>query len=422
MKFWLFIGLCSFFGLPLLAQGQMLGQAPLSQFGSANGEGHDIWGLVGPDGRSYALVTTARGLAVFDLLYPQSPRLVEDFSWNLRGWRDVKTYVYNADPNQFSAYAFVVEDLPGSGDGMRVVDLSNLPFSATETSVYTGVSKAHNIFIHPKATRPYAYLLGSEQAAGGVVVVDISNPNAPFKVGEWSDFYTHDFFTHDVWYDQRYNGKNIGIAFCGRNNVSIIDFTDVSNPTLIEDFTYPNLQYAHSGWVSEDGRWLFICDELDEYNSAEPTKIRVLDLADLQNPILVHTWEFAGRAIDHNPMVRGDYLYFSHYTAGLTVLDITDPLQLTQHWNYDTSPAFPSNFPRFEGAWGVYAYPENDMVLISDIQTGLWVFEMDRIPPICNDADVDQNGSISESEFAFQVPLWPNPLTIHDLVQVLTCP
>ncbi|MCB1041696.1 MAG: choice-of-anchor B family protein [Acidobacteria bacterium] len=344
-------------------------QVPLNQFSLNPSSGNDIWGITDPAGRDYAIMGSRNGTAVFDISNPDVPVEVGTISGPSSTWRDVKTFIYNTSP--FSAYAFVTTE--ASGGGLQIIDLSNLPTSISLAATYSGFSSAHNIYIDPNGTEPYAYILGANISSGGVVVLDISNPTSPVQVGAWSSLYTHDFYLGRNWADPTYDGQDIGIAFCGSSNFSIINFSDKTNPTLLDGYTYPNLNYCHSGWVSEDGRYLFACDELDEQNATLNTTIRVFDLIDLTSPQLIFTWTGPTRAIDHNAFVKGSFLYLSNYTRGLTVLDISNPGMTQEYGNYDTFPS--NNNAVFSGAWGTYPYFDSGLVVVSDIEGGLFVLE-----------------------------------------------
>jgi len=61
----------------------------------------------------------------------------------------------------------------------------------------------------------------------------------------------------------------------------------------------------------------------------------------------------------------------SNYTRGLTILDITDPTRPSEVGFFDTYP--PSNNASFNGAWGVYPFLPSGTILVSDINSGLYI-------------------------------------------------
>ena len=77
----------------------------------------------------------------------------------------------------------------------------------------------------------------------------------------------------------------------------------------------------------------------------------------------------------HNQIIHENYVYTAHYHDGLYVHDITDPLNPILIAFYDTFD--PSHYSSYMGAWGVYPFLPSGNVLVSDMQTGLYIFEID---------------------------------------------
>jgi hypothetical protein len=69
-------------------------------------------------------------------------------------------------------------------------------------------------------------------------------------------------------------------------------------------------------------------------------------------------------------------IYIAHYESGLKVVDFSDPTNAVEVGFYDTYPQGES--PDFHGAWGVYPFTQNEMIFVSDIQTGLYILRFDR--------------------------------------------
>jgi hypothetical protein len=89
-------------------------------------------------------------------------------------------------------------------------------------------------------------------------------------------------------------------------------------------------------------------------------------------------------SIPHNVYVDdGDLAYISHYTAGVRVVDVSDPTDPVEVAFYDTYPSGDSGI--FAGCWGVFPFYRNSpgLFVASDIQTGLYVLEVspDLIDP-----------------------------------------
>ncbi|MEM8681716.1 MAG: choice-of-anchor B family protein, partial [Planctomycetota bacterium] len=168
---------------------QFLSQVELSEMGG--GRGSDLWGWTDPEtDRDYALFGRSNGTSFVDVTDPVNPVYLGDLptATGTTVWRDIKVY---------NDHAFIVSDQNGP-HGMQVFDLTRLrglaapmTFAADTTWDPLGFRSAHNIVINEDSG--YAYIVGSTVAAGGLYMVDISNPLAPTYPGEFAAAgYTHD--------------------------------------------------------------------------------------------------------------------------------------------------------------------------------------------------------------------------------------
>ena len=74
-----------------------------------------------------------------------------------------------------------------------------------------------------------------------------------------------------------------------------------------------------------------------------------------------------------NLIIKDNYVYVSHYHDGLWIWDISDPSNPIVVGNYDTYPASVAT-GNYKGAWGVYPLLPSGNILVSDMQSGLFVF------------------------------------------------
>jgi hypothetical protein len=136
---------------------------------------------------------------------------------------------------------------------------------------------------------------------------------------------------------------------------------------------------VHSGWISNDGNYIFLHDELDEQNFGHNFKIRTINITNLTAPSVSTTYTGPSTAIDHNGYTIGNKFYFSNYTRGIGILDVTNPNAPVELGYFDTYPT--GNTATFNGAWGVYPFLPSGNILISDIQRGLIVVrEQSAVP------------------------------------------
>ena len=98
---------------------------------------------------------------------------------------------------------------------------------------------------------------------------------------------------------------------------------------------------------------------------------------------------FIGFFSVHDPKVQSNRAYFSWYSEGVVVLDISDPGNPARIAQFAPPPASdprglfdlelgtPENpHPAFPFVWGVFV--SGSTIVASDINSGLWVFKLDR--------------------------------------------
>ena len=298
-------------------------------------------------------------------------------------WRDMKVY---------GDHVFIVAD-GAPGHGMQVFDLTTLRGLSADAArvfepevTYTGTSEhplgnAHNIFVNEDTGFAYAVGAGDggETCGGGLHMIDLSTPAAPAFAGCFADpttgragtGYTHD--AQCVTYDgpdARFLGRRICFG-ANETALSIADVTDPLAPVALATATYPAVAYLHQGWLSADGRYLFMDDELDEFGGEPRTRTLVFDVAELDDPVLVAEHAGVQTSTDHNQYVVGDRLFQANYRSGLRVLDISDPETPAEIGFFDTTPQLDG--PGFDGAWSVYPFLPSGTILVSSIDEGLFV-------------------------------------------------
>ena len=362
----------------------LLSFLPREELGAGRGARlNDVWGWTDPQtGREYALVGRMDGTAFVDVTDPFNPRYLGNLAktpgTRSNTWRDMKV---------FSDHMFVVAD--GAGQhGMQIFDLTQLrdvtePREFDPTALYEDVASVHNVAINEETG--FAYLVGAsgggETCGGGSHIVDINDPLNPVFAGCFAHPNTgrrntgnsHD--TQCVVYhgpDEDYAGREICVN-ANETALSIADVTDKSNPVAVARAEYPNVAYAHQGWLTEDHAYFYSNDELDEVSGqVDQTRTLVWDLRDLDDPLLVREYYSATKVTDHNLYVRGDRLYMSNNRAGLRVLDISDPENPAEAGSFDTTP-WSEDSAGFDGTWSVYPYFESGTILLSSRREGLFL-------------------------------------------------
>ncbi len=203
---------------------------------------------------------------------------------------------------------------------------------------------------------------------------------------------------------------NVLYDFHGNAGTFIYDFTNPANPTLIGAIDDPEISYHHQGWTSEDGNYLFICDEGSQHPSPD---IFVYNISDPANPERVGQFGDSLATI-HNLFVLGDYAVTSYYSAGFRVFDMSDPAHPVVFDEFDTAPSIATGFG---GAWGVYPFAPSGLIYVSDIQNGLYLFEVQGLIDSLTNGDGSQPESIALFE-NYPNPFNPGTLISYQLLDI----
>jgi choice-of-anchor B domain-containing protein len=313
----------------------------------------DIWGYVGPDKREYAIIALHEGTAIIEIDQDQNLLQRAYIPGGASRWRDVQTLGH---------HLYIVAE--ENADGMQIVDLSDLPSRARLVSTFRGFDHAHSMFID--VDRALAFVAGTNLGNKGLRIYSLSDPVSPVELGVWDPYYVHDVHARG----------NQAYTFNAELGLAILDVTNPSQPTPQQSLEYDDMAYTHSGWASKSGELLAVTDELDE---ALGGNTRILFFSKtLPDGAYAFSSAYTGpsKAIDKNVFLLGDFAVFSNFTGGVSVLDLggtTGGPRL--HARYDTYPGH--NEPLFAGAWGVYPYLPSGRLIVSDINRGLFVMQMD---------------------------------------------
>jgi len=211
-------------------------------------------------------------------------------------------------------------------------------------------------------------------------MVDVREPKSPVFAGCFTDTegLIYQGRTHDaqcVVYrgpDERFQGRQLCFA-SNETALRIIDVTDKEAPAPIGTATYPGLAYVHQGWLTDDHRYYYLDDELDELVGTTPnTRTYIFDLGELDDPILVGSVDGPSGATDHNLYVKGDRMYQANYQAGFRLLDISDPEAPVEIGWFDTTP-YEGDPPGFVGAWTAYPFFESGTVIVTSMYEGVFL-------------------------------------------------
>lgn len=351
----------------------LLSQIPLNNFSGVNtASGNDCWGYVSPSGREYAIMGLEGGYGFVEITNPTNPVIVDTVSGPSSLWHDVKV---------IGDYAYGVSE---GGSGIQVMDLSNIDngsVSLVRNWTGGGYSTTHNIVTNEDTGS--LWVVGANIGNGGLIHIDISNPELPQLDGGWTDMYVHDAQVL-TWDSGPLAGREL--AFCAggfsggftETGLRIVDVTNPNSTQTLSTLFYPSSGYAHQVWVTPDQKYLYLNDELDEGSSVQVTTTRVINIEDPYNPVFVGTYTTGLPAIDHNLYINDEFVFQANYRSGLRVFDNLDPTNPVEVAYIDTYPG--SDSASFNGAWSSYPFFPSGNVIISDIERGLFVVRVDAAP------------------------------------------
>ncbi len=340
---------------------------------------NDVWGFT-VKSKEYAVIGGTRGAHIIDV----------DACEERAFLNTPTTGVIHRDYKTYKNYLYCVAD-EGYQSALLVYDISVLP--DTPKLVFVSdrdtLNRVHNIFIDSAKARLYCGtitgLLGNQHSLG---VYSLSNPAKPTLIALIDGFdKTHDMYVRNdtAWCSQSYTGY------------TVMDMSKLPAKTIVLGglTTYPYKGYNHSSWMGYDYIGV-MADEtfgmpLKVIDAHDPTDIKVLSAFGPRDT--------ASTSIPHNPYLLERYAFVSYYMDGLQIYDLTDPRYPVQAGYYDTYPG--PDAQTYAGAWGCYPYLPSRRILVSDMQTGLYVLDAtDAMPKL----------AVKEQAQKESLRLFPNPV------------
>ncbi len=329
----------------------------LDQF-SYDFNANDIWGWAAEDGTEYAIVGTTRGTSIVSLADPRNVVEVGFIPGASTSWRDIKTQGH---------YAYVTQDITDANEdvGIAIIDLSKLPGSIEyvywRPQLDRGLlTDCHNIWIDEEGV---CYLAGCDVNNGGIIMLDIlTNPTEPSVIAYGPAVYAHDVYVKD----------NMMFASQLRSDLAIYDISDKQNITLVGQKQTP-FDFTHNAWATDNNSIVFTTDEranapVASYSVSANGEIEELDqfrpLGTINRGVIPHNVH----------VYKDNWVVTSYYTDGVVIIDGTRPANMIEIGNYDT---FAGGDGGFNGAWGAYPYLPSGNLLVTDINSGLYVLKAD---------------------------------------------
>jgi hypothetical protein len=364
------------------------------------------------------------GVWAIDLRDPARPRALASFA-KFPGSDGEDVWVGRVRTPAFSGDLAAVGIQPCSRDGQgfaglalydvrdpsRPRELGRLATGVTSGVHELGVVQRRDGRVLVLAAVSYSFFQ-SQGDQGDLRIIDATDPRRPRQIADWDvrrdgpvedrsrlavrrDVFGHSAAPFD-------GGEKVYASFWSAG-VQFLDVHDPAAPRLLGQTPYRDedgYRGAHSGWFNRDETLFVQNDEtmqlLGSGQRATWTFQRLFDTSSLAEPRLLSTFatEAAVPGSDgrvatdgvygvHNAVIQGDRMYASWYSDGVRVVDLSDPRSPREVAAFVPPPTSP---PRQAAAtalggrrdmplvWGVH--PWRDLVLASDMNSGLWIFRV----------------------------------------------
>jgi choice-of-anchor B domain-containing protein len=313
--------------------------------GAGNPSGAGNWGYTAPGGRRFALTGTSLGTSIVEVSDPARSRFVGFIPGPTSSWREVRT---------FGEYAYVTTE---ASHGLDIISLRNPDRPEKVTTWNRTFTSAHSLWIDVDRGLLFANGTRLNGATSGMRILDLNrDPEDPREVGAFTAFYIHDSYTR---------GNVLFASAINDGFQALLDMSDPASPRETSRF-FTGGRFTHNSWLTRDGRYLFTTDE----RLGRP--LEGWDLINPASPRKVSEYIAAPNSIPHNVMVDGDRLLVAHYTEGVHLLDVRDPERPQVLGFYDT---YTGSGTGFFGCWGAYIFPGTNLIVASDINSGLYVLQ-----------------------------------------------
>jgi choice-of-anchor B domain-containing protein len=310
--------------------------------------------------KEYAILGSTKGTHIIDVSNPGSPIEV-DFVAGRRDscvWREYKTYKH---------YLYAVSD-DAPPNSLQIIDLSYLPDSVNVIhDSDTIFQKSHTIYID--GNKLYCGVLTTLTNQYAMGVYSLNDPEHPQFLADLESFYPQYYQVHDMFVR-----NDTVYASCGFEKMQIFKFDSLNNSfnQLGSLTNYPEAGYNHSSTLTQNGEYLIFADEV-------PAELgmKIVNVSDLSDIQITSVFRSNLGATPHNPYLKEDKVLIAYYRDGLQIFDVSNPSNPLRTGYFDTHPQNGNSYSgqAYQGAWGAYPFLPSGIVLVSDMQFGLFVLD-----------------------------------------------
>ena len=193
----------------------------------------------------------------------------------------------------------------GEAGGLRVVNVTD-PTAPKETGALDTPNWARNVVVRDQ----YAYVADQQS---GLHVVDVSNPASPARVGV---------------YDTPWNANDVALAgdyafvTDGGAGLQVVDVSDPASPEQVNTVYVGG--YAAAVAIASDHMYVAY---YESYAPLDASGLLIVDISDPLNPVTEGRYAMSGELFEGSKDVAvvGDYAYVANSVSGLHIVDVSNP-------------------------------------------------------------------------------------------------
>lgn len=348
-------------------------------------------------GKEYGILGSTEGAHFFELTEANTFKFI-DF---VPG-RFFSSQAINREYKHFKNYVYAVcDDGPSS---LQIIDVSFLPDSVHLVADLRNnlFGKTHNLFVDSLNELLYLcqvtpLINDIETTMVPLRVFSLDNPINPTLLWQSPEEIqdVHDIYVRD----------NLAILNCGYDGIRVYDFSNPTNPIYLNNLqVYQQQGYNHQGWLCPDGETYIFADE---------TPGTLVKKAKLKSDYSIDIESFFGRPntpynkTAHNIHCTDDFAFIAYYNDGLRIYDIriNPPREVAAYDTYIDNE-LTNNYSMW-GAWGIHALLPSGRILVSDRNSGYYMFDFDRnffLNQAANEVQIYPNPVEENQQFTIRMP------------------
>ncbi|MFY7668868.1 MAG: choice-of-anchor B family protein [Crocinitomicaceae bacterium] len=319
-------------------------------------------------GREYGIIGSTEGAHFFELTETDKFKFIDFVSGSF-----VSSQAINREYKHFKNYVYAVcDDGPSS---LQIIDVSYLPDSVHLVADLRNnlFGKTHNLFVDSLNELLFMcqvtpVINNIESSMIPLRVYSLSDPTNPALLWQSPEEIqdVHDIYVRD----------NLAILNCGYDGIRVYDFSNPTNPIYLSNLqVYQQQGYNHQGWLCPDG---------ETYVFADETAGTMVKKAKLKSDFTIDIESYFGRPNSpynktaHNIQCTNEFAFIAYYNDGLRIYDLrlNPPREVAVYDTYIDNEL--TNSFSMWGAWGIHALLPSERILVSDRNTGFYMFDFDR--------------------------------------------